>query len=112
MTTKTSKTIVFIDKRQADKYIELINNLGFSNYQQTHNPMLHFNNSPIFPKQQSVSIKAAFFTTRCFKNHTCLRTATSLKRVPFQHQTQHKLATSQKHNHNRSMVTQFTIPHR
>ncbi|CDT61606.1 hypothetical protein VCR6J2_610309 [Vibrio coralliirubri] len=49
MTTKSSKTIVFIDKRQADKYIELINNLGFSNYQQTHNTMLHFNNSPIFP---------------------------------------------------------------
>ncbi|CDT97458.1 hypothetical protein VCR12J2_590078 [Vibrio coralliirubri] len=56
MTTKSSKTIVFIDKRQADKYIELINNLGFSNYQQTHNPMLHFN----FPK-----------TTVCF-NNSCM----------------------------------------
>ncbi|TKF83209.1 hypothetical protein FCV76_19715 [Vibrio sp. F13] len=53
MTTKSSKTIVFIDKRQADKYIELINNLGFSNYQHNQNSMLHFN----FPK-----------TTVCFKN--------------------------------------------
>ncbi|CDT87285.1 hypothetical protein VCR3J2_410225 [Vibrio coralliirubri] len=54
MTTKSSKTIVFIDKRQADKYIELINNLGFSNYQ--------YNHSALFPKQLYVS------TTLCFKN--------------------------------------------
>ncbi|CDT60118.1 hypothetical protein VCR31J2_1270466 [Vibrio coralliirubri] len=53
MTTKSPKTIAFIDKRQADKYIERINNLGFSNYQHNQNSMLHFN----FPK-----------TTVCFKN--------------------------------------------